>query len=149
MLRWLAGQLCMTHSVSLQHCHLKALGWGVCGLVVVSEEMGVNFCLSEIPPSPCPRKRTSKSPSLKWSGQVPTDQAQEDWGGPGRCREGGKHCWVIGEEQRTGKSVNCTLKAFTNLSKWLNLTFPSFRFPSCTLGTVLILPSSLSCCKNT
>lgn len=56
-------------------CHLKALGWGVCaGGVCVEGGGGINFCLSKMLPFPCPRKRTSKSPSLKWAGQVPAHQ---------------------------------------------------------------------------
>lgn len=56
---------CMTHCVSLQHCHHKALGWGVC-VGAGGGEVEIYFHLSEIFCFPPPtRKRTSKYPSLK------------------------------------------------------------------------------------
>lgn len=60
-------------------------------LVAMGEEVGI-FCLSAILSLFCPKKRASKSPSLKWAG-IRLGLGTEE------------HRWGLGEQQRTGHSI--------------------------------------------
>lgn len=91
-----AGQLRVTHCVSLQHLHLKALGWGIRAGGGGGRRRELPFDFQKSFPYPVPGK--VKVLLLSGLGIRPrrTGEAQDGAG------EGGEPWWVTEEQQRTG-----------------------------------------------